>query len=154
MSILPRPVTPKSALADLRSMLTGPLPHKWPLLGLSVAVTWVIMYGFYLDAKPAPVGPQIMYVESWMADRKDSDILKKQKADLAQYEVALEKKQHEFQSVADKFGIEWKNEEVRNRVRRKEVIAAINKQLDQRIAKAEADEAAKAGKPTKLAARP
>lgn len=142
MPILPRPVSPKSALGDLRDMLAGPLPHKWPLLILSMALTSLIIWAFYLDARPAPQPPEIIYVESWMADRKDSTILEQQKADLAQYETALEKKQREFQTVADTFGIDWRRDEERNRVRRQAVIAAVNKRLDGRIAAARAREAA------------
>lgn len=142
MPILPRPVSPKSAFADLREFLAGRRPHKWPLLGLSAALTGLIIWAFYLDARvPVSNEKEIIYVESWMADRKDSDILKRQKADLAAYEVLLEKKQREFQSVADRFGIDWKEEEARNRARRLAVIAAVNKRLDARIAEAEAREA-------------
>lgn len=145
MPILPRPVSPKSALADLRVLVTGPRPHKWPILGLSVALTALIIWAFYLDARvPISNEKEIIYVESWMADRKDSDILKRQKADLADYELLLEKKQREFQSVADRFGIDWKEEEARNKARRLAVIAAVNKRLDARIVEAESREAAKA----------
>lgn len=145
MPILPRPVSPKSALSDLSDLVARPFPHKWPLLALSVAMTSVIIWAFYLDAKvPVSQDKEIIYVESWMADRKDSDIIKQQKADLAAYEAALEKKQREFQHVADRFGIDWRTDEVRNKARRLAVIAAVNKRLDQRIAEAEAREAGRA----------
>jgi hypothetical protein len=144
MPILPRPVSPRSATADLVSMLRGPLPYKWPILMLSCALTAIIIYAFYLDAKPAPMEPEVFYVESWMANRKDSVTLKKQKAELAQYEAALATKQVEFQRTADMFGIDWRNDAARNKARRQEIIAAINKQLDKKIAEAEAKEAAMA----------
>jgi hypothetical protein len=145
MQILPRPVSPKSAFADLRDLVAGPLPHKWPILALSIALTSLIIWAFYLDARvPLSNEKEIIYVESWMADRKDSDILKRQKADLAAYEVLLEEKQREFQHVADRFGIDWKEDEVRNKARRLAVIAAVNKRLDTRIAEAEAREAGRA----------
>jgi hypothetical protein len=148
MAVLPRPVSPKSAFADLKDMLSGERPHKWPLLLLSVALTGIIIWGFYIDSDPGiEKGREIIYVESWMSDRRDSDIIRQQKKDLANYEASLEKKQREFQSVADKYGIEWRKDEERNRARREAVITAINKQLDERLAKAEASEggAAKAG---------
>jgi hypothetical protein len=145
MLILPRPVSPKSAFADLRDLVAGPLPHKWPILALSTALTGLIIWAFYIDARvPLSNEKQIIYVQSWMADRKDSDILKQQKADLANYEGLLEKKQREFQHVADRFGIDWKEDEVRNKARRLAVIAAVNKRLDTRIAEAEAREAGRA----------
>lgn len=144
MSILPRPVSPKSAFADLRDLLSGPLPHKWPLAVLSIGLTTLIIWAFYLDAKVPMPPPQVNYVESWMADRKDSVILEKQKADLALYEAALQRKQREFQGVADRVGLEWRTEEAKNRTRREAIIAAINKQLDARIVAAKKREAAEA----------
>lgn len=140
MPIFPRPVAPKSAIADLRDVFRAPVPHKLPLLALSATLTGLLIWAFYVDSKPAPVGPQIIYVESWMADRRDSDILKQQKQDLARYETALQSKQEEFQRLADNFGIEWRADAERNRVQRVAVIAAVNKQLDERIAEAEARE--------------
>jgi len=148
MAILPRPVSPKSAFADLMDMLRGNRPHKWPVLALSVTLTAIIIWGFYLDSNPGiEKKKEIIYVESWMADRKDSDVIRQQKADLANYEAALETKQREFQSVADRFGIDWRKDEARNRERRQAIIAAINKQLDQRLANAEARERQTAGTP-------
>jgi hypothetical protein len=126
-------------------MLREPRAHKWPLLALSVVLTGVIMWAFEYDSYSLKPGPQIIYVESWMADRKDSTILKEQKADLALYEDALRKKQHEFQSVADTFGVEWRQEAERNSKERTEVIAAVNKRLDQKIAEAQKREAAAKG---------
>lgn len=142
MPILPRPVSPKSAFTDLKEMLTGDRPHKWPLLVLSVALTVIIIWAFAHDARGPKREREIIYVESWMADRRDSDILIQQKKDVATYEAALERKQREFQSVADKFGIEWRQDEARNKARRLEVIAAVNRQLDAKIAAARAREAA------------
>ncbi|MFT3965134.1 MAG: hypothetical protein QM690_04545 [Sphingobium sp.] len=141
MFILPRPVSPKSALADLKDMLTGPLPHKWPLLVLSMALTGVIVWAFAHDSQGTRPERQIIYVESWMADRKDSAVIEQQKKDLAVYEAALQKKQKEFQSVADRLGIEWREEEARNKAQRAAVLAAVNKQLDDRIAAAKKREA-------------
>jgi predicted TIM-barrel fold metal-dependent hydrolase len=141
MALFPRPVSPKSALSDLMDMLSGPLPHKWPLLLLSMTLTGVMIWAFDHDARAPKPERQIIYVESWMKDRKDSAIIVQQKKDLAAYEVALERKQKEFQSVADKLGIEWRADEARNKARRLAIIAAVNKQLDQRIAVAKSREA-------------
>jgi len=135
-------VSPRNAVLDLWDMLSGPRPHKWPLLGLSMTLTGVILWGFYHDSKPLKAPQQIIYVENWMADRKDSTILIQQKADLALYEAALEKKQKEFQHIADMAGLEWREEEARNRAQRLKVLVAVNKQLDAKIAAAKAREAA------------
>jgi hypothetical protein len=145
-------VSPKNALLDFKDMFTGPRPHKWPLLGLAMAVTGIILWGFYHDSKAPKLPREIIYVESWMADRKDSMILERQKADLAIYEAALEKKQKEFQHVADLVGLEWRKDEARNRAQRLEVLTAVNKQLDAKIAAAKAREAGLPAPATKTAA--
>lgn len=144
MPIFPRPARPREAFADLRALWSENPRHRWPILGLSIALTSVIIWAFYVDSKSPPRPREIIYVESWMADRKDSDVLKKQKADLARYEEALKARQKDFQGFADAFGVEWREEAERNRAQREAVIAAVNKKIDERIAKAEAREAAAA----------
>ncbi|HEX7871773.1 MAG TPA: hypothetical protein VF475_02610 [Sphingobium sp.] len=144
MSIFPRPVSPKNALTDLLDMLTERRRHKWPLLILSITLTAVVIWAFEHDARGPKPERQIIYVESWMADRKNSTIIEQQKKDLALYEAALQRKQREFQSLADKFGIEWRKDEARNTAQRTAVLIAVNKQLDERIAAAKKKEAAEA----------
>ena len=63
-----------------------------------------------------------------------------QKIDFAKREAALVKQQKKMQGFADAFGIEWRDEEARNTARRKEAVRQINGLLDQRLAKAEADQ--------------
>jgi len=142
MAIFPRPVSPKSAMSDMWSYFRENRPHKWPLLGVSVAITWVIIWAFIVDANTntMPTRNQIFYVQSWDANRSDAAIILQQKIDLAKREAAIEKKQKEMQGVADIFGIDWKADEARNTARRKEALKQINAQLDQRLAQAEGAE--------------
>lgn len=144
MAIFPRPVSPKSALGDLWGYFRQQRPHKWPLLGLSAAMTWVIVWAFVVDANTntMPTRNKIIYVQSWDANRSDAAIILQQKIDLAKREAALQKKQKEMQGIADVFGIDWREEEARNTARRKEALKAINAQLDDRLAKAEQAESA------------
>lgn len=139
MAIFPRPVSPKSALGDLWGYFRQQRPHKWPLLGLSAAITWVIVWTFVVDANTntMPTRNKIIYVQSWDANRSDAAIILQQKIDLAKREAALQKKQKEMQGIADVFGIDWREEEARNTARRKQALKAINAQLDDRLAKAE-----------------
>ncbi|EQB09490.1 hypothetical protein L288_05750 [Sphingobium quisquiliarum P25] len=139
MTIFPRPVSPKSALSDLWSYFRENRPHKWPLLGLSAAMTWLIIWAFIVDANTntMPTRNQIIYVQSWDANRSDAAVILQQKMDLARREAALQKRQREMQGVADVFGIDWRAEEARNTARRKEALKQINAQLDARLAKAE-----------------
>ncbi|PZU58269.1 MAG: hypothetical protein DI547_10675 [Sphingobium sp.] len=142
MAIFPRPVSPKSALGDFWSYFLEQRSHKWPLLGLSAAMTWVIIWAFVIDGQTntAPRQNKIIYVQSWDANRSDAAIILQQKMDLAKSEVALRKKQKEMQHIADVFGIDWREDEARNTARRKEALKYINAQLDDRLAKAEAKE--------------
>ncbi|RVT43765.1 hypothetical protein [Sphingobium algorifonticola] len=147
MAIFPKPVSPRSALGDFWSYFSEKRAHKWPLLGLAAAITWVIIWAFLLDAKTntAPRRYKIIYVQSWDANRPDAVIIAKQKADLAKGEMLLAKKQKEMQAVADMVGIEWREEAARNGARRQEALKDINAVLDARLAKARAEEAAQAG---------
>ena len=119
-------------------------PHKWPLLGLSMAITWVIIWVFMVDANTntMPTRNKIIYVQSWDTSRSDAAIILQQKIDLAKSEAALQKRQKQMQGWADAFGIDWRTEEARNSARRKEALKQINAQLDSRLAKAEAAEKA------------
>jgi len=146
MSIFPKPVSPKSALGDFWTYFSEKRAHKWPLLGLAMSITWVIVWVFLLDSKTntAPRQNKIMYVQSWDANRPDAVIIAKQKADIAKGEMLLEKNQKDMQKVADMVGIEWREEEARNRARRQKALKAINEMLDKRLEKAKASETAAA----------
>jgi uncharacterized protein with von Willebrand factor type A (vWA) domain len=126
MPILPRPASPRSAFEDLRGYLFERRAHKWPLLGLSAAITWVIIWAFLVDANTntMPKRNQIFYVQSWKADRSDTAVILQQKLDLAERELLLRKKQKEMQKVADTFKIPWRDEA----------------ELDRRLAAAQAKE--------------
>ncbi|HEX7875349.1 MAG TPA: hypothetical protein VF489_02065 [Sphingobium sp.] len=142
MAIFPRPVSPKSALSDLWSYFRETRQHKWPLLGLSAAITYVIIWAFIVDANTntMPTRNKIIYVESWDASRSDAAVIVQQKIDLAKREAALQKRQRQMQGWADAFGVDWRADEARNTARRKEALKEINAQLDSRLAKAEAAE--------------
>lgn len=149
MAIFPRPVSPKSALSDLWSYFAERRAHKWPLLGLSAAMTWVIIWAFVVDGKTniMPRQNKIIYVENWNANRSDAAIILQQKMDLARSEIAVKAKQKEMQGVADLFGIDWREDAARNAAKRTVAIKAINAQLDARLAKAEAQAPHKDAKP-------
>lgn len=140
MAIFPRPVSPKRAAHDLWGYFRENRPHKWPLLGLSAAITYVIIWAFVVDGNTntMPTRNKIVYFKSWDADRSDAAIILQQKMDLARYDVVLQKKQGEMQRLADALGIEWRQEEARNTTQRKEALKQINALLDKRLATAKA----------------
>lgn len=149
MAIFPRPVSPKSAFGDFWSYFSEKRAHKWPLLGVSAAITWVIIWTFVLDSRTntMPTRNKIIYFQSWDAHRPDAAIILQQKIDLAKSEEALRRTQKNMQTIADISGIEWRDEAERNNAKRSVAIKAINKQLDDRLIKAEAAEKADAAKP-------
>ncbi len=140
MAIFPRPVSPKNALGDFWGYFKQQRRHKWPLLGVSVAMTYVVIWAFIVDANTntMPTRNKIIYVQSWDANRSDAAIILQQKIDFAKREAALQKNQKKMQGFADAFGIEWREEEARNTARRKEAVKQIDALLDDRLAKAEA----------------
>lgn len=140
MAIFPRPVSPKSAAGDLWGYLLEKRTHRWPLLGVSAALTWVIIWVFMVDANTntMPKQNQIMYFQNWTADRSDVTIILQQKADLAARVKALHAKQKEMQKIADMFGIEWREDAKRNSAREAEAVRYLNAQLDKKLAEAQA----------------
>ncbi len=71
-------VSPRRALADLnRVIIDNRGRHLLPAL-LAIAVTSVLIGGFVLagSAGLAPVGQDVVYVESWSADRTEEQILR------------------------------------------------------------------------------
>jgi hypothetical protein len=140
MSIFPRPVSPRSAFIDLRDMFSRDRPYRWSLLALSATLTGLLFWGFMLSSRLPDKPREIYYVQSWMADRQDSDIIRKQITDLSAYERGLVDEQGKFQRLADSLGIDWREDEARNSAQRKAVLAAIHKRLLERLAAAEAEE--------------
>jgi len=142
MAIFPRPVSPRSAAGDLWAYLIERRPHKWPLLGVSMALTGLIIWAFIVDANTntMPRQNKITYFQSWDSTRSDAQIILQQKIDLAERELALRKKQTEMQKVADMFGIDWKKDAARNDARREEALKYWNAELDKRLAAAKAKE--------------
>lgn len=146
MAIFPRPVSPKNAAGDLWAYFRENRPHKWPILGLSAAITWAIIWAFIVDGNTntMPTRNKIIYVKSWDANRTDAAVILQQKMDIAKGEAMLKTKQREMQGLADAFGIDWRTDAARNAAHRKEALKDIDAVLDARLAKAEAAERAAA----------
>lgn len=140
MAIFPRPVSPKNAAGDLWGYLLEKRSHRWPLLGVSAALTWAIIWIFVIDANTntQPKQNQITYFQNWQADRSDIAVILQQKKDLAARVEALHAKQKEMQKVADVFGIEWREDARRNAAREAEAVRYLNAQLDKRLAEVQA----------------
>jgi hypothetical protein len=106
MSWFPRPVGPRAAFTDLRNFMRGRSREQLIGAALAVLVTAIIVVEFIVDAKinTAPP-PQIIYVESWPANRTDAEIAADQKKDQAAQEAAQKERQRQFQKLEKRFGI-------------------------------------------------
>lgn len=142
MFFLPRPVSPRSMLADLKLMFSPDRPHRWGLLGVSAALTFVIMWGFVLESRKPKPERQITYINSWASDRRDSEIIRQQIKDLDTYEADLRRLQGRWQKFADATGVDWRKEEAENRAIRDKDRAAMKVILEKKLADALAREAA------------
>ena len=107
MSWFPRPVGPRAALADLLAFMRQRSREQVTAAALAVLVTAIIVVEFLVDSKinTAPP-PQIVYVESWSANRTDAEIIADQKKHQAEREAAMKERQRQFQKLEKQLGIE------------------------------------------------
>ena len=100
MSWFPRPAGPKALLADLRLFASQRSRYQWAGLAVAIVMPLLIIAGFWHDASHgiAP-GPQLIYVDSWPANRTDAQIKAQQKVDQARREAALKERQRQFQKL-------------------------------------------------------
>jgi hypothetical protein len=94
---LPRPASPRALWADIRAFTSERRPHHWVALALAVAIPVAIILVFDLDGRTNIVpGPQLIYVESWPANRTDEQIKAQQKIDQAARDKAMKERQEMF----------------------------------------------------------
>jgi hypothetical protein len=106
MGWFPRPVGPRAAFSDLRAFMRQ--RSREQLIGaiLAVLVTLIIIIEFVVDSKinTAPP-PQIVYAESWSANRSDAEIIAEQKKDQAKRDAAAKEKQRQFKELEKQLGM-------------------------------------------------
>jgi len=92
MSVLRR-YNPFRALFDLRRFLASRGRHEIIFLFAAFFICGLIVVGFVLGSHvEAPYKPpEIIYVQSWRADRTDAEIIAQQKIDMAQKKTDDEK---------------------------------------------------------------
>lgn len=107
MPVLPPFSRPSVAFADLKAFLRNRDRDRLVGGALALLITAIIVIVFFLDAKvnTAPP-PQIIYTESWSANRTDAEIMAEQKEDQAKREAAQKERQRQFKELQDKLGIE------------------------------------------------
>lgn len=100
---LPRPSSPKALLADMRAFASQRSPHHWIAAGLAIVMPAAVIILFITDTQRniAP-GPQLIYVESWSANRTDAEIVADQKKHQAEREAKQAERQRQFKRLDDK----------------------------------------------------
>lgn len=103
---IPRPSTPRAAWADLKAFIGGQEKHKIGIAIVSILMPALLVFGFYIDSKTKAPGPQVIYAQSWPADRSDAVIEKQNIADQKILDAKRAEKRKQYQQLADKLGIE------------------------------------------------
>ena len=106
MAVLPPVSRPGVALRDLMAFLRQRSREQVIGASLAVLVTMIIVIIFLVDSKinTAPP-PQIVYVESYSANRTDAEIIADQKVHQAKKEAAAKEKQRQFQKLEKQLGM-------------------------------------------------
>ncbi|MBA3525986.1 MAG: hypothetical protein M3438_09705 [Pseudomonadota bacterium] len=106
MSWYPRPVGPRAAFKDLAAFLRQRSREQVIGLALSLLVTSILVIEFLVDSKinTAPA-PQVIYVETYNANRTDAEIIADQQKSQAEREAIRAERQRQFQKLENRFGM-------------------------------------------------
>lgn len=106
MGWFPKPVGPRAAFSDLRAFMRQRSREQVIGATLAVLVTMIIIIEFMVDSKinTAPP-PQVVYAESWPANRTDAEIVAEQKKDQAKRDAAAKEKQRQFRELEKQLGM-------------------------------------------------
>lgn len=97
---LPRPSSPRALWADLKAFAGESSPYKWGAAAVAVIMPIAIVIVFTLDTRTNIDPPvQIIYVESWPANRSEAEIKAQQAKDKAKADAFKKQRQAEFQKV-------------------------------------------------------
>lgn len=97
---LPRPSSPGVVWNDLRAFMRDRPRHQWVAGTLAVMIPLTILLGFYLESyMRAQPRSQVVYINSWPADRSDEEIRARQQADVERERAIQEERQRQFQRL-------------------------------------------------------
>ena len=106
MSWMPRPVSPRAAISDFLAFTRQRSREQVIGATLAVLVTMIIVVEFFIDSKINTAPPATLtYVESWPADRPDSEIMADQKVHQAKREKLQEERRRKFQKLEKQLGM-------------------------------------------------
>jgi hypothetical protein len=103
---LPRPASPRVLWADLRAFARERSRHQWVAALFAIAMPIVIVVGFIVDARTniAP-GEQLIYVDSWSANRTDAEIKAAQAKREEERQAIAAERQRQFKELEERLGI-------------------------------------------------
>lgn len=106
MSWFPRPVGPLDALRDLRAFMRQRSREQVIGASLALLITAIILIQFMVDSTINTAPPaQVIYAESFEANRTDADIIADQQKDLAEKKAIQAERQRQFQKLENQFGL-------------------------------------------------
>ena len=106
---LPRPASPRVLLQDIRSFARERSAVQWIAACVAILMPVIIIIGFITDGKTNTVpGEQLIYVDSWGANRTDAEIAAEQVKREAEREAAAAARQESFKKLEKRFGMDEK----------------------------------------------
>lgn len=100
---LPRPASPRALWKDMRDFWRHRPRHQWFAGTMALLIPAGILVVFYYDAQTNILpGEQLIYIDSWSANRSDAEIIAKQEADLKQREEYERERQRQFKNLDDR----------------------------------------------------
>jgi hypothetical protein len=111
---LPRPSRPSVVWSEFKAVLTQQGSHKLLFAGLALLIPAVVLLIFILSPIKADYrGPDIIFAESWPANRSEADIIRQQAIDAPKEREqrrleaeAIAEHKRQLRKVADALGIE------------------------------------------------
>ncbi|HEX9931826.1 MAG TPA: hypothetical protein VGB08_03195 [Allosphingosinicella sp.] len=104
---LPRPASPRALMQDLRAFAAERSKHQWIAMFVAIAMPAAILVMFYFDGRTNIMpGEQVIFVESWSAERTDEEIRAAQEVRRKEREKAQAQRQQEWKAVADRLGMD------------------------------------------------
>ena len=103
---LPRPASPRVLWADLRAFAKERSKVQWVAAFAAILMPALILLTFYYDARTniAP-GEELIYAESWSANRTDAQIVAAQKQREAEKEAIAVERQRQFKELERRLGL-------------------------------------------------
>jgi hypothetical protein len=105
MPLFPRPSSPAAVWADLKAFARERSRVQWMAAVVAVVMPMLIVAGFYHDSRAnLGTGEQLIYVDSWTANRTDAEIVADQQKRQAEQEAYAAERQRQFQKLENQLG--------------------------------------------------